>query len=257
MGRMSKAFVLNEMEKRKDRRNHEYDNRMYDDRYEDYRGYDSREGNFKGYRGNNYSPSYPQNNGIDYSNYDGGYYNNAGSMPTRKGYGAEYYPMYGNMKHFRGQERREYERHNDMPYYGMGYIDIDDQGGYGDSKNYNIYGAMGDMSMKANINNMKMNERMAVDWATNMDYTTGEHGPKWKPNEVKPFADKFGFSYGTEKFWCFYAIMNAMYADYGKTMKKHGCEEPEVFAELAKDFIDDDDAVKNKTMIYYNFIAEH
>lgn len=247
MGRISKAFVLGEMEKRKERRNRDYDNGIYNDRYDD--RYDNRFD--KGYHAN--MAPYPFNN-VDYNNNEG-YYPN---MPTRKGYGTEYYPMYGNMKHYTREERpRRHERPNDMQYYGMGYVDIENQDAYGDSKNYNIYGAMGDMSMKANINNRKMNEQMAVDWAANMDYTTGEHGPKWKPNEVKPFADKLGFSYGTEKFWCFYAIMNAMYADYGKTMKKHGCEEPEVFAELAKDFIDDDDAVKNKTMIYYNFIAEH
>lgn len=250
MARAMKAFVLNEMQRRKDR-NREYNNRRYDEPYTE-KGY--RMGN-EMYHTNIFS-DYPQDNQFrnnkNYSsnsnNYDNRYYDGYEDVPTRKGYGSEYAPMYN---------RKNYERNNQnsMQYYGMGYIDIEQP--YGDTKNYNIHAAMGDMNMKANINNTKMNEKTAIEWASNMDYATGEQGAKWKPNDVRPFADKLGFSYGSERFWCFYAIMNAMYADYGKTLKKYGCTEPEVFAELARDFIDDPDAVKNKTMIYYNFIAEH
>ena len=249
MARAMKAFVLNEMQRRKDR-NREYDSRRYNEDYDE-KGY--------GMYNTNVSPEYLRNTpfrtnknyGSNYNDYDKDYYGGYGNMPMQKGYGSEYYPMYDN------RTRKNYERNNRnaMQYYGMGYIDIEEP--YGDTKNYNIHAMMGDMNMKANINNMKMNEKMAIEWANNMDYATGEQGARWKPNDVKPFADKLGFPYGSERFWCFYAIMNAMYADYGKTLKKYGCDEPEIFAELAKDFIEDPDAVKNKTMIYYNFIAEH
>ena len=74
--------------------------------------------------------------------------------------------------------------------------------------------------------------------------------------EVKEFAKKRGVETEGQKMIDFYAIMNAMYSDYSKVAEEFGVEEPEFFAAMAKAFLDDKDAVKNKAAVYYHCIVE-
>lgn len=53
----------------------------------------------------------------------------------------------------------------------------------------------------------------------------------------------------------FYAIMNAVWSDYGKTAQKYGVDKPDFWADLAHDWLADSDANHNKAAIYYAKIA--
>lgn len=55
----------------------------------------------------------------------------------------------------------------------------------------------------------------------------------------------------------FYAIMNAMFSDYGKTVAKHGIDKPDFWADMAHDFLHDQDAEENKTARYWRDIVKH
>ncbi len=45
-------------------------------------------------------------------------------------------------------------------------------------------------------------------------------GGKWTTEQVKPIATKYGIPTEGERFWEFYAVMNAMYSDYYPGRKK-------------------------------------
>lgn len=105
---------------------------------------------------------------------------------------------------------------------------------------------------------MGMDQHTAEAWVAEMEGSdpAHPHGAKWTPDQVKPFAQKYGFPTDGEKFWEFYAIMNAMYADAYETAKEFNVVRPEFFASLAKGWLHDKDAVSNKAMAYYDCIVK-
>ena len=100
----------------------------------------------------------------------------------------------------------------------------------------------------------------AQEWVDAMEYSdeTGRehHGGKWSMADVRPFAQKMGIPTDGEKFFEFFAMMNAMYADYMAVARKFGVTSPEFYAGMAKAWMDDPDAVDGKTMMYYDCIVK-
>lgn len=93
----------------------------------------------------------------------------------------------------------------------------------------------------------------AEKWVQGM--RSGDHrGGKWKFDEIKQYASNYGVT-GEQKVIDFFAVMNAMYSDYHKVAKKFGVDKTDFYAELAKAFIDDEDAVDGKAAMYYECIA--
>lgn len=106
----------------------------------------------------------------------------------------------------------------------------------------------------------KLTREAAQEWVDSMEYfdeTGKKHtGGKWGMAEVKPFAGKMGVPIEGEEFYEFYAMMNAMYADYMAVARKFGVTSPEYYAGMAKAWMDDPDAVDGKTMLYYDCIVK-
>ena len=105
----------------------------------------------------------------------------------------------------------------------------------------------------------KLTKEQAEEWVSEMDNEDPSHpeGGKWTMEEVKPLAQKYEIPTDGQKFIDFYAMMNAMYSDYYKVAKKYGVANPDFFAEMAKAFVCDKDAKKNKTALYYDYIVQH
>ena len=103
----------------------------------------------------------------------------------------------------------------------------------------------------------KMSREMAEEWVESMegDDPAKPKGGKWTPEQIKPIAQKYGVPTDGERFWEFYAIMNAMYSDYYAVAKKYNTLNPDYFADLAMAFLNDKDAVKNKATVYYECIV--
>lgn len=76
-------------------------------------------------------------------------------------------------------------------------------------------------------------------------------GARWSMEEVKPYAQKFGVEADGEEMVEFWAMMNAMYSDYSGVAKRFNITSPEFYAQMAKAWMDDKDAVPNKTALYY------
>lgn len=81
-------------------------------------------------------------------------------------------------------------------------------------------------------------------------------GGKWTIDQVRPYAQKHGFRTDGENVYEFWAVMNAMYSDYGEMAKRYNVATPDFFAEMAKAFIGDKDAKRGKVARYYEFITK-
>lgn len=119
--------------------------------------------------------------------------------------------------------------------------------------------AGGTFWMDAPKKSEKLTRAKAEEWVENMENEdpAKPEGGKWTMEQVKPIAQKLGIQPDTQKFIDFYAMMNAMYSDYYEVAKKFNVATPDFFAEMAKAFVCDKDAVKNKTAMYYEYIVQH
>ena len=77
---------------------------------------------------------------------------------------------------------------------------------------------------------------------------------KWTMEQTTDVMNKQGYYHRPCEFW---AVMNALYSDYGKTMAKYGADKPEVWAALAHDWLDDMDAEDGKAGRYWRDIVRH
>ena len=100
---------------------------------------------------------------------------------------------------------------------------------------------------------------MAEKWVKSMEPEDRQQprGGKWTPEMIKPIAQKYGISPNSDRFWEFYAVMNAIYSDTSAIAKEYGIVTPDYYAKLAKAWLEDRDAVPNKAEMYYKYIVKH
>jgi len=82
-------------------------------------------------------------------------------------------------------------------------------------------------------------------------------GGKWTPEMIRPIAQKYGISPESDRFWEFYAVMNAIYSDTSMIAREYGITTPDYYAKLAKAWLEDRDAVPNKAEMYYRYVVKH
>lgn len=102
---------------------------------------------------------------------------------------------------------------------------------------------------------MKLDRKTAEEWVRSMrnEDTARPTGGRWSMEELKPMAQKMGISTDPEdeEFLEFWAMTNAMYSDYCTVAKKFNITSPEFYGMMAKAWMDDKDAMPNKTAMYY------
>lgn len=102
---------------------------------------------------------------------------------------------------------------------------------------------------------MPFSQMTAEKWVRSMEGEDGSKGPHWSIDQVKTLMAQKGIDCD---FWEFYTTINAMYSDYGATLKKHGVgDKIELYIDLAKDFIKDKDAQPDKLSRYFKYIVKH
>lgn len=101
---------------------------------------------------------------------------------------------------------------------------------------------------------MAFDRQTADKWVANMKNSDGSKGPHWSFDQAKQLMQQ-------RKIDCdpveFYAALNAVYSDFGAVAKKHGVSNVEFFADLARAWLDDEDAVPDKAAAYYEYIVKH
>lgn len=82
-----------------------------------------------------------------------------------------------------------------------------------------------------------------------------KRGGKWSFDEIKRHASNYGMT-TEQQIIDFYVAVNMMYSDYCRVAKKYGADKGiEFFADMAKAFLHDTDAVKDKLAVYRQYIA--
>ena len=92
-------------------------------------------------------------------------------------------------------------------------------------------------------------EEDAKKWVSHMDPPG-----KWTMEQTTAVMHQYGYHH---KPCVFYAAMNMLWSDYGKTVVKYGLDRADFWAEMAHDWIDDPDAEDMKTGRYWRDIVRH
>lgn len=100
----------------------------------------------------------------------------------------------------------------------------------------------------------RFDKETAQEWVESMHNEDGSTGAHWTMEQVKPIMQQKGVDAAPEEFW---AIMNALYSDYCKVAKKHNVSTVDFYADMAKAWLDDKDAVDNKAAAYYEYVVKH
>lgn len=100
----------------------------------------------------------------------------------------------------------------------------------------------------------KFDKQTAMEWVESMEDVSGVKGGAYTWHQAQQYGRNLGIT-GEERLVEFYAAMNAMQSDYWPVAKKFGVDRKEFYAEMAKCFIEDADAVEDKVARYYECIA--
>lgn len=148
-----------------------------------------------------------------------------------------------------GENRMDDDEEEDMRQYGRRYNP--DRMNMGGSSHQSHQ--MGHADYAGDEEHLSREE--AEKWVRGMKSEDGKTGGRWPLHEIKQYAANFGIQ-GEDKVVEFFAVMNALATDYGKVAKKHGVDKVDFWADLAKAFIHDKDAVPGKVKMYYECIAK-
>lgn len=185
-----------------------------------------------------------------------------GNMRDRE---TERYPesRYDRMEN-RFRDGRGRERYNDgrfAPRNGMDYRN--GGGGEPESRSYNRYepeghygtgkhGAPQRTGLIGFVPDEGLNWEMAQEWVEGMENADGTRGPKWHIDQVEQLMQKRGIDCDPVEFW---AVMNSLHSDFCQVIKEHGCESVELYLDLAKAWLEDEDAVEDKAKMYFEYIV--
>ena len=98
------------------------------------------------------------------------------------------------------------------------------------------------------------NRQMAEEWVSQMRNSDGTRGPHFSTEKAKEIMKQYNVDCDPLEFWL---VINSLYSDYDQALKKNNASTLELYACLAKAWIEDQDAVPNKLAAYYTYVVEH
>lgn len=98
-----------------------------------------------------------------------------------------------------------------------------------------------------------MDMETAKEWTKHMKNEDGTKGPHWSMEQVKQLVNQRKLDVDEVEF---FAVLNAMYSDYCKVAKKHNVNNMDFYVDLAMAWLQDEDAVPDKAMMYYECIVK-
>lgn len=146
----------------------------------------------------------------------------------------------------------EYPRYPDADYgRRMPQIGFSATGKWDDSPDRMKHGGASTKSVKMNRPHLTHDE--AEEWCDSMMNADGSKGGHWTMEQTAEVAKQRGINCDKNDFW---AVMNMMYSDYSKIAAKHSVDTPGFYADLARAFLDDADAVDGKAYAYWDCITD-
>lgn len=248
---IAKAMMLSNSSKNKGSKAKE-NNQDYDRDYDRMdRDYGSRDYNRMGRNNNGYDDDrmvresrydrsredYPR----DYARMGGGY----GSRYGRREYDDRDMSQYGNMGRRYGREAEDYDDYGKESRDRMGrrreagarYEDDDDEDG--GAYRFRMDG--------------KLTAPKAEEITRKMVNEDGSKGAHWTMEQTKQVMEQRGIQCDPVEF---YVAMNMMYSDYYPVAKKLNVNSVEFYADMAKAFLDDKDAGKDKLSKYFAYVVK-
>lgn len=99
----------------------------------------------------------------------------------------------------------------------------------------------------------KLTREMADEWTEGLQNEDGSTGPHWTMEQVKQVMAQRNIKAEPIEF---YAVMNALYADYCKVFQKHNVNKIDMYADLTSAWLEDKDAEEGKAALYYECIVK-
>lgn len=93
----------------------------------------------------------------------------------------------------------------------------------------------------------------AESWVSRMKNSDGTVGAHWTFEQTQDVAKQRNITCDPNDFW---AVMNMMYSDYCQVAKRQSVDTPGFYADMAKAFLEDTDAVDGKAYLYWDCIAD-
>lgn len=115
-------------------------------------------------------------------------------------------------------------------------------------------GRRSERGMASGSETPKFNRRMAEEWTEGMRNADGTQGPHWSREKVKEIIEQYKVDCEFDEF---YAVLNSIYSDYCEVLKKNNASKMDVYVDLAKAWLDDEDARKDKAAAYFYYVVEH
>ena len=179
--------------------------------------------------------------------YDRGYrrYSDGRFAPRSRYPGGYIPPVY----HYHMYEEDDYMqpigfRDDRMDMHGGSYVGDELHGGNGRM--------MGHAQMMRGVG--KMDRQTAEDWTRRMKNEDGTTGAHWTMEQAEQVMRQHGIQCEPAEF---YAALNMLYSDFCEVFKKHGVNKIDFYADMAKAWLDDKDAVSDKLSAYYEYIVKH
>lgn len=98
------------------------------------------------------------------------------------------------------------------------------------------------------------NRQMAEEWVSQMRNADGTRGPHFSMDKAKEVMKQYNVDCDPLEF---YVVINSLYSDYDQALKKNNASTLELYACLAKAWIEDQDAVPDKLAAYYTYVVKH
>lgn len=152
-----------------------------------------------------------------------------------------HYPMYREDYDMQpiGFRDRDYGSMHETPYVG-------------DSLRGSSERMMGHAQMMRGVG--KMDRQTAEDWTRRMKNEDGTTGAHWTMEQAEQVMRQHGIQCEPAEF---YAALNMLYSDFCEIFKKHGVNKIDFYADMAKAWLDDKDAVSDKLSAYYECVVKH
>lgn len=97
------------------------------------------------------------------------------------------------------------------------------------------------------------NRQMAEEWVSRMQNSDGTRGPHFSMEKAKEVMKQYNVDCDPLEF---YVVLNSLYSDYDQALKKNNASTLELYACLAKAWIEDKDAVPDKLAAYYTYVVK-
>lgn len=100
---------------------------------------------------------------------------------------------------------------------------------------------------------MPFSRELAKEWTNGMENEDGSRGPHWTMEQTSQVLEQKGFHCDPVEF---FAILNSIYSDYSAIAKKHNVNNMDFYADMAKAWLEDKDAVKDKAAAYFEYVVK-